>query len=89
MVKPKSKQEYLKLFKEMTDLMFEIAEYDDQDGQKSEYLNKAISTRKHSTDRKKVNSTPYQKHCYQCDEILTEEHLKICPGLHSLCIHCN
>ena len=72
MVKPKSKQEYLKLFKEMTDLMFEIAEYDDQDGQKSEYLNKAISTWKHSTDRKKVNSTPYQKHCYRCDEILTK-----------------
>ena len=60
MVKPKSKQEYIKLFKEMTDLMFEIAEFDDSDGQKSKYLNIAISTWKHKNS-KKTNSTPYDK----------------------------
>ena len=100
MVKPKSKEEYYKLFTEMTDLLFEIAEYDDQDGQKSEYLNNVISTwkLKSSTSRKKNNSTPYSrpnniqdsvKYCYRCNHELTKDHMKNCPGINSLCIHCN
>ena len=95
-MKPKSKEEYLKLFKEMTDLMFEIAEFDDSDGQKTEYLNTAISTWKHK-NAKKTNSTPYGqpidqsqlKHCYQCNEILTKNHQQNCLGINSLCTHCN
>ena len=71
----------------MTDLMFEIAEFDDTDGLKSEYLNAAITTWK-SKNSKKTNSTPYDrpseqseiKHCYHCNEILTKDHQQYCLG---------
>ena len=72
----------------MTDLMFEIAEYDDSDGQKAEYLNAAISTWKNKKS-KKNNSTPYDKHCYHCNQVLTPNHKFDCPGKYSKCTHCD
>ena len=93
--KPSSK---FKIFTEMVDLMFEIAKFDYPNGQKSKYRNDAISQWKFKnstkSDDKKINSTkPYQKpstkYCFRCDAILTKEHLKVCPGLHSVCVHCN
>ena len=74
-------------------------------GKKVQYLNKVISDWKNnhsnsqdtsvktSTSKESTKETPYSKpnvkHCYRCDDILTKEHIKNCPGFHSLCIHCN
>ena len=90
-------------FKQITDLLFEIAKYDSDPGnQKRNYLDSAIAKWKNFHPQYQCN-VPIQsqetekpqdienieKHCYRCDEILTQDHHFYCPGKNSLCIHCN
>ena len=93
----KSKSDYMKLFREMTDTLIEIAEHDDVTGLKTAYLDKATKDWKirRQNSYSTRNSTPsalsttYVKYCYRCNDIWIPNHEKNCVGKESLCTHCN
>ena len=86
------------LFKEMCDLLFEIADKDDNIHQsKSRYLNKHIAKWIQPKENSNSNSTsrqctlpepPKQKDCYRCTLPLTPGHAEHCEGVHATCRHC-
>ena len=89
----------LKLFKEMCDLMFEIArEDDDQYQSKSKYLNQHISkwmpTKETKENSIKDNSKVLRqkdisnRDCYRCALPLTLGHAKYCEGIDATCRYC-
>ena len=82
-------------FKEITDLLFEIAEFDSDPGhRKKNYLNSKIAKwnnfqpkyqhtvatqTENIQDIQDIQSKDQEKHCYCCDQVLTPNHKFDCP----------